>query len=378
MKITIGGDLVPTISNIKEFEEGNIEKLVDEKLLKIIKKADFRIFNLETPLTDKKDPISKSGPHLIASTASIAGVKKLGVNLVGISNNHILDQGANGLKSTMQVLNESEISFFGAGENLSSAIKPYIIKDGNTNIGVYVCCENEFSVATEKTAGANPFDPLESFDHITSLKKDCDKIIVLYHGGREHYRYPSPNLQKVCRKFVEKGANIVICQHSHCVGCKEKYLEGTIVYGQGNFLFDMRDNEYWNTGLLLEIDTEKEFEINYYPLAKKTNSVVLAEGKDILEGFNNRSDDILKEDFVQEEYKKYATEQVKNYYRIFMGKLASNFVFRAINKLFGKRLASIFYSNKNKLSIANNIRCEAHRELLINGLMNNSKDNIHK
>ena len=42
------------------------------------------------------------------------------------------------------------------------------------------------------------------------LKKQCDYVIVLYHGGKEHYRYPSPYLQKVCRKIVDKGADIVV------------------------------------------------------------------------------------------------------------------------------------------------------------------------
>lgn len=76
------------------------------------------------------------------------------------------------------------------------------------------------------------------------MSNACDYTIVLYHGGKEHYRFPSPNLQKYCRKFIEKGANIVICQHSHCIGCEENYKNGKIIYGQGNFLFDDSDDEY--------------------------------------------------------------------------------------------------------------------------------------
>lgn len=45
----------------------------------------------------------------------------------------------------------------------------------------------------------------------------------------------------------------MVCQHSHCIGCKEEYLQGTIVYGQGNFLFDDEENEYWQTSLLIRI-----------------------------------------------------------------------------------------------------------------------------
>lgn len=55
---------------------------------------------------------------------------------------------------------------------------------------MYTCAEHEFTIATENTPGANPFDPLESLDHIQELKSKCDFVLVLYHGEKAHYRYP--------------------------------------------------------------------------------------------------------------------------------------------------------------------------------------------
>ena len=94
----------------------------------------------------------------------------------------------------------------------------------NVKIGIYCCAENEFSIATSQKAGANPFDSLQSFDDVYWLKKKVDFLVVLYHGGIEHYRYPSPNLQRVFRKFADVGADIVIGQHSHCIGCMDCLL----------------------------------------------------------------------------------------------------------------------------------------------------------
>lgn len=136
-----------------------------------------------------------------------------------LANNHILDQGEQGLHSTMDVLNSNNIPFAGVGKNIQEASKPYIKQFENFRLGVYCCAEHEFSIANENKAGANPFDPLESLDHISQLKKEVDYLVVLYHWGKEHYRYPSPNLQKTCRKLVEKGADLVVCQHSHFIGC---------------------------------------------------------------------------------------------------------------------------------------------------------------
>ncbi len=59
MNILIGADLVPTEKNIAEFKKGDAEFLVGSELLSILRDADFRIFNMEVPLTDKAAPIKK-------------------------------------------------------------------------------------------------------------------------------------------------------------------------------------------------------------------------------------------------------------------------------------------------------------------------------
>ena len=195
-------------------------------------------------MVDEQTPIEKFGPNLYAPKITIKGIKGLDPTLLTLANNHILDQGIKGLESTIKLLNENNIPYTGIRKNLHAANIGYTIENSGYKLGIYACAENEFSIATSTQPGANPFDPLESLDHIKALKNECDYVIVLYHGGKEHYRYPSPYLQKVCRKIVEKGADLVVCQHSHCVGSYEKYKSSTIVYGQGNFIFNKYRNEY--------------------------------------------------------------------------------------------------------------------------------------
>jgi len=223
MNLLISGDCVPTVSNFRFFNAGDSKFLLGEELNEIWQSADFRIFNLETPLTDEKSPIFKCGPNLLAPTSTIIGIKALKPTLISLANNHIMDQNVQGLFKTEELLSNSNIPYIGVGKNLFEASKPYIIEQEKKRIGIYSCTEHEFSIATDKQAGANPFDPLESFDHISELSEKVNYLIVLYHGGKEHYRYPSPQLQRVCRKFIEKGADLVVCQHSHCIGCEEDY-----------------------------------------------------------------------------------------------------------------------------------------------------------
>lgn len=364
MKILIGADIVPTQSNKESFISGNVNGIVDEKILGLLGNCDFRVFNLETPLADSENPIKKCGPNLIAPTSCINGIKKLGVDLLTLANNHIMDHSIEGLESTIKLLEKNEINYVGAGNNLSEAQKPYIIEKDNLKIGIYACAEHEFSIAKEDYPGANPFDPLESLDHIENLKKQCDYVIVLYHGGKEYYRYPSPLLQKTCRKICEKGADLVVCQHSHCVGCEEKYNNSTIVYGQGNFIFDADDNEFWNSALLIEADFADTININYIPLEKKEGIVKYSEDESIINKFKERSEAIKETGFIEKEYSKFAENMVQGYIRVFCGE---SLIFRILNKICGHSLKKKI-SEKRKLAIKNYIECEAHRELLIGGL----------
>ena len=205
MNIIIGADLVPTKSNIELFEKGDVDTLIGRELTDIIRSADYRIFNLEVPLVNESSPIKKCGPNLIAPTQCISAYKAMEIDLLTLANNHILDQGIKGLDSTIKTLKKADISYIGVGNSIKDASKPKIINCEGKKIGIYACVEHEFTVATEKESGANPIDLLETPDHIVELKKQCDYVIVLYHGGKEQYRYPSPNLQKTCRKLEEKG-----------------------------------------------------------------------------------------------------------------------------------------------------------------------------
>ncbi len=373
MSILIGADIVPTASNIELFKKGQIEDLIGKELLNIMQRADYRIFNLEVPLTDVADPIGKYGPNLCVPTLAAEGIRALGVDLLTLANNHIMDQNSQGLESTIRKLDEIGIAHIGAGVNLSEACDPVLFDIGGKKIGVYACAEHEFSIADDAHPGANPFDPLESLDHVESLKEKCDYEIVLYHGGKEHYRYPSPMLQKTCRKLVDKGADLVICQHSHCIGCEENWKSGKIIYGQGNFIFDYDEEEYERTSLLIEV--ADDFKINYFPIEKQGTVIRMAaeeKANEILQSFQTRSEEIKEPGFIKKKYNDFAKKYLPEYIRSLNGRNRP-FLYKVFNKLLSgkpdQRRARSFLE-KSGLRTLNYIECEAHRELLLTGLKN--------
>lgn len=373
-QVIIGADLVPTASNKAAFEQGAVDRLVDPALRDILEQAGYRIFNLEVPLTDRWTPIEKSGPHLIASPQCAHGISKLGADFLTLANNHIFDQGEPGLASTLRALEAAGIASAGAGTTPEEAARPFLFETGGKKIGVYACAEHEFSIVSNQHGGANPFDPLESLDHIAALKQETDYVIVLYHGGKEHYRYPSPNLQKTCRKCIDKGADLVICQHTHCIGCEERYRNGTIVYGQGNFLFDYQDNAFWQTSLLVSLD--EDWTVRYIPCVKEGSAVRLASGErgeEILREFFHRSDQIQEEGFLEAAYGHIAEAALEDYIGLLQGERYRSFLFRAINKLSGHRLRRWLLKRHYRKAgglcrMLNVFQCEVHRECLETGL----------
>ena len=378
LRLYIGADFVPTDINRVLFETGNIEALVGKELLGLFKQSDLNVFNLEVPLTDASTPIDKFGNNLKSPTKTIYGYKALEPIFLTLANNHSLDHGVEGLTTTLELLNKHDIKNAGAGANVKEAKKPFIFEKDGIRIGFYLCAEHEFTVASCHTMGANPFDVLESFDDVETLKKTCDYVIVLYHGGKEFYRYPSPMLQRYCRKFVDKGADLVVCQHSHCIGSREDYGKGTIIYGQGNFIFNsefsIQHKEFVKDSLLINVEVTKDsFIVSEVPIRSTEMGTRLAtesEADETLTAYKQRSEHIRDAHFVVQAYKDFADTHVKRYLREFIGR---SFTIRAINALFGRKLMQLLLGKTSYLAIQNYLECEAHHELFLRGIKNINK-----
>ena len=261
MKIMIMSDVVPPASERNEYTDGAIEKLVSYEFRKKLQEATFNIVNLECPLTKESVPAVKWGSSLKAFPETIEALYKIPGLVVNLANNHIRDYGSRGVLDTIKVLEEYHIPYLGAGSDLEHSNKSLILESGQYKIGLYSCTEHEFSVAGKHSAGAHPVEEGEDIFELQKLKKQTDYVICLYHGGVEFYPYPTPEMQARLRRYIYAGADLVVSQHSHCIGCTEKYHGGELVYGQGNFLFgerpeveeNIQDQDAWKRGMVLQL-----------------------------------------------------------------------------------------------------------------------------
>ena len=296
MKILISADLTPKKEEVNElFIKGDVKTLFTD-VIDVIKTADRFIVNLECALTHAENGIKKFGPCLKADPKCAQTLKELGVTDVALSNNHVFDFGVQGLKDTMKALDEAGLPYTGVGENDVDSRKIYYIEQEGKKIALVNVCEHEYTYALPDRMGANPYDPYLTMQDIREAKKNADYVLVLYHGGKEHCRYPSPRLRNLCREMVYCGADVVLTQHSHCIGCYEEFEGGHILYGQGNFHFCWDGNgESWYTGLLVELTIEDGLSVRFIPYEIKSVSVELAKGekeKEIMDGFYARNEEL--------------------------------------------------------------------------------------
>ena len=376
LEIIICGDLCPTLDTKGYFESQDKNALFND-VIPVFDKADFVLGNLEFVLTDNPNAIKKAGPVLYGKTDFIKVLKKSGIQAVSLANNHIKDCGESGVLSTINACKENNIDCFGAGKNLTEAKKPYVKVVNGYKIGVITFAEQEFNVASDTEYGASSLDPYEDFDRIAEFRKQVDYLIIQYHGGIEYYEYPSPLLQKKCRKFIEKGADLVTCQHSHCIGSIEDYNEGTILYGQGNTLFGYREgNDSWNQGLLLKLVFESGSNKPYIKLmpitATKSGIRLLSKEKseELIKLLRKKSQNISNFEFVDQNWIAFCEEKKALYLPYLFG---FGRYFIHINRILKNKLIATFYSKRAIRTSQNIIRCEAHKEVIQTILKNFDK-----
>ncbi len=281
MKILICGDVSPRYTN-DLFVRGEKEVLFHD-IPAFFAKSDRVLVNLETALTDSEYKIDKFGPNLKASPVCARVLKEVGVTDCGISNNHFFDFGVEGVQNTIQALKEVGLNYTGFGSNYEESRRNLIIEKDGISVAIIAVCEHEYCYALEERMGARGYDPYDTIEDIRKAKAEHDYVIVTYHGGKEQCVYPSPRLRKACHAMTKNGADVVLCQHSHCIGCYEEYEGGHILYGQGNFHFvpsDSTINPQWYTGLIVQLDLSDILEINFIPVKVAGLGIELAKDVD--------------------------------------------------------------------------------------------------
>ena len=367
MNFLFAGDFYPCSKKSKRLIKMGEYDTIISGITPYVKKADFSIVNFESPIADikKQIPFIGKGPRNLASDiTAIKCLKYAGFSMLALANNHFHDYGDEGVMKTIESCESLQIPYCGAGQNLDEAQKVKYVQCKEKILAIINFCENEFSVATPRSAGANPYDIVDIAHQITEARNNADYVIVFVHGGIEHYQLPTPKMQKHYRYFVEVGADMVVNSHQHCFSGYEFFMGKPIIYGLGNLFFDDSPKVHtsWNDGYMVLIkDDNSTYELELIPYHQGfgDHTITIVENKT---QFNNRIQElnniISSPTMLQLEFEKIVKDNNRNYLAYF-----EPYNTRIALKLYRMGLLPSMLSAKKKVLLLNRIRCESHQQV---------------
>lgn len=375
-KILICGDYCSRgrVATLINEGHGNV---VFQQVEQYVRESDFALVNLECPVTeDFSTPITKLGPSLACNEKAVEVLQKIGVYAVTLANNHILDYSGKALLNTLDVCKKNKIQTVGAGRDMNEAGQILYLIQSDKTIAIINCCEHEYSIATENTAGANPLDPIRQYSAIQEARQNADYVIVIVHGGTEHYQLPSPRMQDIYRFFVEVGADAVINHHQHCYSGYEIYKEKPIFYGIGNFCFDYESkrDSIWNEGYMIELKLDDAIGFSIFPYIQCNDDPVIRflteiENKRFHKRIEELNKIIAEPSMLRKAYRKRCKSSEEQ-----MKVILSPYIGRITMGLAKRKLLPLFMSKQRIVRLFNFIECESHREKLVEMLKHAIKD----
>ena len=286
-----------------------IEGLVSKEVLEIMRSADITMANHEFTLTDRGEPVKNKKWTFRGNPKNVSIFAELGVDIVGLANNHAFDYGPLSLTDTLTHLNNAGIAHVGAGENLNEAKEPfYYVVNGYVVAIVAGSAIDRYSTrgATDSQSGVfQIFDTVSMSKEISAAKEKADFVIAYVHWGVESTTNLTDGQKSMGKAFVDAGADAVIGMHSHCMQGVEYYKGKLIAYSLGNFVF----SSFKLTCAMLKLSIDKNGNIinTFYPMMQEDNFTYInsgENGKKQLESLKNLSiNTVISDDYVLTELK---------------------------------------------------------------------------
>lgn len=241
--------------------------------------ADLRHVSNESPFVKDcppPDPYTSS-LRFCSSPAMLEVLENIGVNIVELSGNHIMDYLEENLLYTFDLYEERGMTYYAAGRNSEAAREPVLLEHNGNKIAFIGCnAVGPSSVwAREDRAGAAECD-LDYLTRTIADLKDRGYVVVTtfqheelakQDGAATVYMF-AEKISGDFQKVAEAGASIVQGSQAHYPMGFEFVGDSLIHYGLGNFLFDQMwdpnryefidrhiiyDGKYINTELLTAV-----------------------------------------------------------------------------------------------------------------------------
>ena len=244
------GDIIQHLPQIYSAHEPSEKDYKYQKCFKYIAPywadADFVIANLETTLGEEP----YSGYPRFRSPEALAGaMRRAGVDVAVLANNHICDRGAEGIRSTLAALDEAGLLHTGAfADSVPPRERhPLMLEKGAFRVALLNYTYGTNGLPVPSGCRVNGIDTTTIRREIASARQDGATHVALFvHWGNEYERLPGPRQRELAAAFHRWGADLVIGSHPHVVQPAETIedsagnVRGATVYSMGNFVSNQR------------------------------------------------------------------------------------------------------------------------------------------
>lgn len=199
--------------------------------------ADLAICHLETPLAPPNGPFI-GFPKFSVPPQIVDAIRGTGFDACSTSSNHTIDQGEQGVKRTLDVLDAAKIQHTGSARTEREALTPTIYVKNGVKIGhlAYTLHFNGLKRPAGKEWMANLIEPRKILAAAKRLRAAGAEIVVLsLHWGTEYLNQPDADQEKWVRPLITSpDINLILGHHAHVVQPVEKIGADWVVYGMGN------------------------------------------------------------------------------------------------------------------------------------------------
>ena len=199
---------------------------------------DVAILNCEGPISLEPIVADNTANNLNFNfpPKSIDLFKWLGIDGVSLANNHSYNQGKEGFRNTVSSLEAVGIKPIGKESGFDeSSIGRF--QRGNATIAIFA------------------INILETADDISKLIADeklgGSYILIFPHWGIEYSETHSEAQEKLAKRWIDAGADLVVGSHPHVTQDVMVYRGRPIIFSLGNLIFDQTFSEQTQRGLII-------------------------------------------------------------------------------------------------------------------------------
>ena len=255
--------------------------------------ADLVAVNLECAITGAD--IWYQGPakafYFRARPAAAELLRRAGVGLCTLANNHALDAGAEGLLATLQILRGQSIACVGAGADAEAAWAPAMLQLEGQRVGVLACCDHQPDFAaglhTPGTAYLDVTDPAQVdalLGRVRRLAAAVDHAVVALHWQPNWVQTVGFEYRTLARRLVAAGARLVWGHSPHHFLGVQWFGAAAVLYATGGLIDDYAvDGQFRNDRQLLfdiRLAPGRVQRVRALPLRLELGRTVPADGAD--------------------------------------------------------------------------------------------------